>query len=104
MVRRSPVLCYRAQANPSCEVAAIADEVPGETAYSCTIGNLDPERDYPVTVTAINAAGEGAAVAAAVARPLPVIPIPTLRTWALFSLMLLMLVVAMPVVLRHKAI
>ena len=67
-----PMLSYRAEANPSCEVAALANEVPGETAYSCTIGNLDPQRDYTVTVTAINADGESTAVAAAAARPLPV--------------------------------
>lgn len=96
----TPIISYRAEANPSCEVTALADEVPGETAYSCTIGNLDPERDYTVTVTAINAAGESTAVAAAAARPLPVIPIPTLGTWAMFSLMLLMLLMAMPALLR----
>jgi hypothetical protein len=54
----TPIISYRAEANPSCEVPALADEVPGETAYSCTIGGLDPERDYTVTVTAINAAGK----------------------------------------------
>ena len=92
----SPFLSYRAQANSSCEVTALVDEVPGVTAYSCTIGNLDPEQEYTVTVTAINAAGEGTAVAAASARPLRPIPVPTLGTWALLMLMLLMLATALP--------
>jgi hypothetical protein len=98
----TPIISYRAEANPSCEVVALADEVPSETAYSCTIGGLDPERDYTVTVTATNAAGESTAVAGSSARPQPVIPVPTLGTWALFGLMLLMLIVAMPVLLRRR--
>jgi adhesin/invasin len=98
----TPMLSYRADANPSCEVTALADEVPGETAYSCTIGNLDPGQEYTVTVTAINAVGESMVVAGAVAPLRPVIPVPTLGAWALFSLMLLMLLMAMPVLLRRK--
>jgi hypothetical protein len=98
----TPILSYRADANPSCEVTALVDEVPGETAYSCTIGNLDPGQEYTVTVTAINAVGESTVVAGAVAPLRPVIPVPTLGTWALFSLMLLMLVVAMPVLIRPR--
>jgi hypothetical protein len=98
----SPILSYRAEANPSCEVVALADEVPGETPYSCTIGNLDPEREYIVTVTAINAAGESAATAAAAARPLQAIPIPTLGNWALLALMLLMLAMAMPALIKPR--
>jgi hypothetical protein len=78
--------------------------IPGETAYSCTIGNLDPAREYTVTVTAINAAGESTAVAAAAARPLPVIPVPTLGTWALFSLMLLMFAMALATLGRPERI
>lgn len=102
----SPVVGYRAQANPTCEVAALADEVPGETAYSCTIGNLDAEREYTVTVSAINAAGESPAVTAA-GTPAPsreVLPVPILGTWALVSLMLLMFAVALPVLHRRGAI
>jgi hypothetical protein len=65
----TPMLSYRADANPSCEVTALADEVPGETAYSCTIGNLDPGQEYIVTVTAINVVGESTVVAGAGATP-----------------------------------
>ena len=92
----SPILSYRAQANTSCEVTALVDEVPDVTTYSCTIGSRDPEQEYTVTVTAINAAGEGTAVAAAAARPLRPIPVPTLGTWALMMLILLMLAMALP--------
>lgn len=96
----TPILSYRADANPSCEVTALADEVPGQTAYSCTLGNLDPGREYTVSVTAINAVGETTVVAAAAVQPLPVIPIPTLGTWALVMLMLLMFGMALPVLNR----
>jgi hypothetical protein len=53
---------------------------------------------------AINAAGESTAAAAAEARPLPVIPVPTPGTWALFSLIFLIPVMAMPVFLRRAAV
>ena len=82
-------------------MAALADEVPGETAYSCTIGRLDPARDYTVMVTAITAAGESTTTAAAAVRPLQVIPIPTMGNWAMLSLILLMFAMAMPLVLRR---
>ena len=98
----SPILSYRAQVNPSCEVPALANEIPGETAYSCTIGNLDPEQDYVATVNAINAAGEGLGTAAdggESTQPLPVMPIPTLGIWGVMILMLLM--VALPVLVRR---
>jgi hypothetical protein len=99
----TPMLSYRADANPSCEVTALANEVPGQTAYSCTIGNLDPGQDYTVTVTAINAVGESTVVAGAGAIQLPApIPVPTLGAWALLSLMLLMLVVAQQALLRKE--
>jgi hypothetical protein len=100
----TPIIGYRAEANPSCEVLALADEVPGETGYSCTIGGLDPERDYTVTVTASNAAGESTAVAGSSARPQPVIPVPTLGAWGLLCLMLMMLAAAIPALLRRSSI
>jgi hypothetical protein len=96
----SPILRYRAEANPTCEVEARVDEVPGVTSYSCTINNLDPEREYTVTVVAINAMGEStAASAAAGVQPGQVIAVPVLSLWGLLTLMLLML--AVPLLMRR---
>ena len=98
----TPIQSYRADANPSCEVTALANEVPGQTAYSCTISNLAPGQEYIVSVTAINAVGESTVVAGAGATPLPApIPVPTLGAWALLMLMLLMFGLALPALLRR---
>ena len=97
----SPILRYRAEANPTCEVDALVDEVPGETIYSCTITNLNPEQEYTVTVVAISAAGEGAvASAATAARPQAVIPVPIFSPWGLMAMILLML--ALPMLVRRS--
>lgn len=97
----SPILRYRAEANPTCEVDALVDEVPGETIYSCTITNLNLEQEYTITVVAISAAGEGAvASAATAARPQAVIPVPIFSPWGLMAMILLML--ALPMLVRRS--
>lgn len=98
----SPILRYRAQANPTCEVEALTDEIPGETRYSCTIRNLDPEQEYTVTVMAINDAGQSTEASGATsARPPAVIPVPVFSPWVLMAMILLML--ALPMLVRRSA-
>ncbi|NKI34736.1 IPTL-CTERM sorting domain-containing protein [Wenzhouxiangella sp. XN79A] len=98
----SPILGYRAEANPTCEVDALPGEVPGVTAYSCTIDFLNPSTAYTVTVTAINAVGETTVVVAAGIQPDPVPPIPTLGAWALWLLMAMLLGVALAALRRRQ--
>jgi len=100
----SPITRYVARANPSCEVPALANEVPGETLYSCDITGLDPEQTYQVFVTAFTDAGSSEAAALgndnggnngastpASFAPNPIIVVPVNNPWALLALVLMML-------------
>ena len=95
----TPIVRYVARANPSCEVLALPNEVPGETQYSCELINLSPEQTYQVFVSAVTGAGETEATALgggsnntpASFAPLPAIPVPVNNPWALLALVLMML-------------
>jgi hypothetical protein len=113
----SPITRYVARANPSCEVPALANEIPGETLYSCDITGLDPEQTYQVFVTAFTDAGSSEAAALgndnggnngastpASFAPNPIIVVPVNNPWALLVLMMLMLMLGLTTVLnwRHQ--
>jgi hypothetical protein len=94
-----PIVRYIARANPSCEVPALPNEIPGETLYSCELINLDPEQTYQVFVSAVTGAGETEATALgggsdntpASFAPNPIIVVPVNSPWALLVLVLMML-------------
>ena len=95
----SPIIGYVAFANPSCEVPAVPNEVPGVTQYSCELTGLNPSLSYSVFVSAINAVGEAERPAGAEigedGQPVPLsfsllsaLPVPVNNPWALLLLML----------------
>lgn len=108
----SPIVRYVARANPSCEVQALPDEVPGVSSYSCEIRELDANLSYTVFVTAITeagldseaaaGAGEGVDDEPATFSPLPPIPVPVNNPVLLLLLAMLILGLASPTVRRFN--
>ena len=104
----SPITKYVARANPSCEVPAVPNEIPGETRYLCAIIGLSGSASYQVGVAVVTAAGfendvmvspadigggdsEGFAPLPEPAMETPTVPVPVNQLAFLLLLGLLML-------------